>query len=901
MDYKDTLWMPVTDFEMRGNLSAKEPGFQKRWEEMKLYEAMKAKNVGNTPYVLHDGPPYANGNIHIGHALNRSLKDFVWRSHFHMGYATEFIPGWDTHGLPIETAITKLGHNRKEMSLASFRELCDAYAKDQIQKQMADMKALGTISDYDHFYATLHPSFEGKQIEIFGKMAMDGLIYKGLKPVYWSPSSESALAEAEIEYHDRKDWAIFVAFNVTKAKGPVQVNDRFVIWTTTPWTIPANLAICLNPELSYDRVQTDKGVLIVTSGLSEKLMTKFGLENTQVLSQFKGSEVEFSQCKHPFYDKESIVILGDHVSDEDGSGCVHTAPGHGDVDFIVGMEYGLEAYCPVDEQGHMMASSGSDLEGLYVEKANDVVIEKLESLNALMFKETIVHSYPHDWRTKKPVIFRATNQWFASIEKIREKLLHEINVVSWLPEWGKLRMHNMIKDRGDWCISRQRAWGVPIPIFYSEDHEPIMDEKIFNHVANLFREHGSNIWFEKEAKELLPEGYTHPSSPNGHFKKETDIMDVWFDSGSSHTSVIVERGGELPVDIYIEGSDQYRGWFNSSLIVSTAYHGHAPYKKVVSHGFVLDGKGEKMSKSLGNTVDPNKVVHQYGADILRLWAATIDYQQDVRISDEILKQVIDMYKKIRNTFRFMLGNVNDFSKADLISFEDLNHEDKYMMVKLNEVLKTCVQAYKDYDYKTVATTISNFMTNTLSAYYLDYTKDILYIEVKDGCERRGVQTVIYTALDTLTKIMAPILVHTTEEVWDFLNPNSTTIHLEAFPEVKDYSINEDVWVELFGLRTKVFKALEEARSEKVIGKSLEAKLNLVLPSALKAICDTELTKVAQWLTVSQCSITEGSELNIEVVKAQGTTCPRCWNVVEHVHTEDGLCDRCDAVLNSKGA
>ncbi len=896
MDYKDTLLMPKTEFEMRGNLIKKEPAFQKRWADLDLYVAMQEKNKDKTPYVLHDGPPYANGNIHIGHAMNRTLKDLVWRSHFHMGYSSRFVPGWDTHGLPIETAITKLGHNRKEMSLAAFRELCDVYAREQIQKQMDDMKALGTIADYDHFYATLQPEFEGRQIEIFGKMAMDGLIYKGLKPVYWSPSSESALAEAEIEYHDRTDWAIFVAFDVTEAKGPVQVGDRFVIWTTTPWTIPANLAVCLHPDLDYNRVQTDKGVLIVTSSLTEKLMEKFGLENTKILSTFKGSEVEHSVCKHPFYDSNSIVILGDHVSDEDGSGCVHTAPGHGDVDFIVGMEYGLEAYCPVDEQGKMMESAGDDLAGLYVEKANDVVIEKLESLNALMFKETITHSYPHDWRTKKPVIFRATNQWFASIEKIREKLLHEIDVVSWLPEWGKLRMHNMIKDRGDWCISRQRAWGVPIPIFYDEEGEPIMDTNVFNHVAKLFREHGSNIWFEKEAKELLPDGYTHEKCPNGVFKKETDIMDVWFDSGSSHTSVIVERGGELPVDIYIEGSDQYRGWFNSSLIVSTAVHGHAPYKKVVSHGFVLDGKGEKMSKSLGNSVDPNKVVHKYGADILRLWASSIDYQQDVRISDEILKQVIDMYKKIRNTFRFMLGNVSDFTEADLVAFEDLNPQNQYMMAEINDVLKTCVKAYQNFDYKTVTSTISNFMNTMLSAYFLDYTKDILYIEKQNGEQRRGVQTVVYTALDTFVKILAPMLVHTTEEVWDHLNPDSESIHLQAFPEVKDYSVNEEEWDALFELRTKVFKALEEARAEKVIGKSLEAKLVLVLPKDLKSNVESKITKLAQWLTVSQCEVSEG-DLSVKVVKAAGTTCPRCWNVVEHTHTEDGLCDRCAEVLN----
>lgn len=896
MDYKDTLWMPKTDFEMRGNLTTKEPAYQARWAKMDLYQAMQEAHKDRKAYVLHDGPPYANGNIHIGHALNRILKDLVWRTHYQLGYSSQFVPGWDTHGLPIETAITKLGHNRKTMSVAAFRQLCDAYAKDQIQTQMADMKALGTLSDYDHYYATLQPSFEGKQIEIFGKMALDGLIYKGLKPVYWSPSSESALAEAEIEYHDRKDWAIFVAFSVTKAQGPVHVGDRFVIWTTTPWTIPANLAVCLNPQLSYDRIQTSKGVLIVASSLSQALMEKFGLENTTIIGSFKGQDVEFSECKHPFYDKTSLVIVGDHVSAEDGSGCVHTAPGHGDVDFIVGKAYGLEAYCPVDDKGCMTKEAGAFLDGKYVEEANDIVIARLEEVESLMAKETIVHSYPHDWRTKKPVIFRATNQWFASIEKIRDPLLREIDVVKWLPEWGKLRMHNMIKDRGDWCISRQRAWGVPIPIFYTEEGNPIMEEKVFTHVANLFRTFGSNVWFEREAKDLLPEGYTHSESPNGTFKKETDIMDVWFDSGSSHTSVIVERGGELPVDIYIEGSDQYRGWFNSSLIVSTAFNGHAPYKQVVSHGFVLDGKGEKMSKSLGNTVEPNKVVQQLGADILRLWASSIDYQSDVRISDDILKQITESYKKVRNTFRFMLGNLDGFSEKDLIPYETLSRQDQYMMAKLDELLSFSLQAVKGFDYKSMVSACTTFMSNDLSAYYLDYTKDILYIESKNGLTRRGVQTVLYHALDVLVKLWAPILVHTTEEVYDFFKPGSASVHLEEYPDVKGYHVETQAWDRLFELRSDIFKALENARNEKLIGKSLEAKIDLTLTEEDYALFQSLIPNPAQWLIVSQLNLGKGTSFEVKVSSAQGTTCPRCWNVVEHLH-EKGVCPRCASVLN----
>jgi isoleucyl-tRNA synthetase len=895
MDFKDSLWMPNTSFEMRGNLTSKEPAFQARWESKKLYDQMHALRTGQKPYVLHDGPPYANGNIHIGHALNRILKDFVWRTHFQMGYQTSFIPGWDTHGLPIETAITKLGHNRKTMSLVAFRELCESYAKSQIQTQMADMKALGTISDYDHFYATLQPSFEARQIEIFGKMAMDGLIYKGLKPVYWSPSSESALAEAEIEYHDRTDWTIFVAFEVLSAKGPIVKGDQFVIWTTTPWTIPANLGISLNPSLLYDRVQTHKGIYIVASTLTESLMAKFGFSEYKVLDQFLGKQVEFSTCKHPFYDKESLVMVGDHVTAEDGTGCVHTAPGHGDVDFIIGKAYGLEAYCPVDDKGCMTKEAGAFLEGQYVEKANDTVIAELESLGALLFKETITHAYPHDWRTKKPVIFRATDQWFASIDLIREKLLSEIDAVQWLPEWGKLRMHNMIKDRGDWCISRQRAWGVPIPIFYTESNQAIMDADVFKHVADLFRTHGSNIWFEKEAKDLLPRGFTHPESPNGLFRKETDIMDVWFDSGSSHSSVIKERGGELPVDIYIEGSDQYRGWFNSSLIVSTAYNGHAPYKQVVSHGFVLDGKGEKMSKSLGNVIEPNKVVKEYGADVLRLWVASIDYQSDVRISDDILKQVIDAYKKMRNTFRFMLGNLGDFNQKDKVSFEDMNPLDQYMMAELDALLKQSKEWVSSYDYKSMTSAVSQFMSNTLSAYYLDYTKDILYIENKEGHSRRSVQTVIYSALDTLVKLMAPVLVHTTEEVWDLFDGQSS-VHLQSYPEVQNYTVDHVDWTRLFELRSMVLKALETVRAEKIIGKSLEAKLTLTVNASDKALLLDYVRNLKQWLIVSGVELKEGENFAVEVSPAEGHNCPRCWNIVDHVH-ENGLCDRCHEVLS----
>lgn len=897
MDYKSSLLMPETAFEMRGNLTQKEPVFQKRWADQDLYHAMLAKRDGQPTFVLHDGPPYANGNIHIGHALNKILKDFVVRSRFMLGYQAHFIPGWDTHGLPIETAITKLGHNRKAMSVAQFRALCMDYAKNQIQTQMADMKSLGTLGDYDAPYATLQPEFEAAQIRIFGTMALKGLIYKGLKPVYWSPSSESALAEAEIEYHDKKDSAIYVAFDVTDGKGVLQAGDKFVIWTTTPWTIPANLAISLNPDLNYALVQTPKGRLVVGNDLVDTLMAKFGFTEFTKLTTFKGSALEHIVTKHPFYDRNSIVILGDHVTEDDGTGCVHTAPGHGVEDFNVGMAYGLEAYCPVDERGMMMASAGEFLTGLTVEAANPVVIAKLDELGHLLAHETIVHSYPHDWRTKKPVIFRATTQWFASIDRIREDLLREIDQVQWLPEWGKLRMHNMIKDRGDWCISRQRAWGVPIPIFYAEDGTPIMDDAVFNHVADIFAQEGSNAWFEKEAKDLLPSGYTHPLSPSGVFKKETDIMDVWFDSGSSHTGVIKARGGVLPVDLYLEGSDQYRGWFNSSLIVSTAVYGHAPYKAVLSHGFVLDGKGEKMSKSLGNVVDPNKVIAQSGADILRLWTASIDYQSDVRISDDLLKQVTENYRKIRNTFRFMLANLKDFDSTKLLAFRDLPAPDAYVLYRVLEVAKTATEAYRNYDYKTVVSSVSSLLTNELSSYYLDYTKDILYCDAKTSKSRLAVQTVLYHSVDVLTRLMAPILVHTMEEVWDHFKGSTESVHLQDF-KLPEFKLDEPaIWDELFAVRSEVFKALEVARADKIIGKSLEAKVKVTLDAATFTKLTRRVQHPAQWLIVSQVDLVVGSPLNVSVELAQGLTCPRCWNVT-HTHEADGLCARCASVVKA---
>lgn len=906
MDYKDTLHMPKTGFEMRGNLTKKEPKYQQRWKEEQLYDKMLARHENAKPFVLHDGPPYANGDIHLGHALNKILKDVINKSKYMEGYKVPYIPGWDTHGLPIETAVTKLGFDRKKMGIAEFRKVCYDYAMEQVEKQKAGFLALGSIGDYEHPYITLTKDFEAEQIKIFGKMAMEGLIYKGLKPVYWSPSSESALAEAEVEYKDIKSPTIFVKFKVKDGKGILDNDVNFVIWTTTPWTIPGNKAIALHPNMEYALVDTDHGKLIVLNELVEDLMPKFDVERYEVVKTFKGKELEHITTVHPLYpEKESLVVLADYVTADAGTGCVHTAPAFGVDDFNTGMRYGLEMDVNVDEQGKLMESTGEDLEGLYVEDANKVVTKKLDDLGALLNLTFITHSYPHDWRTKKPIIFRATTQWFASIDKIRDVLLEQIHSISWVPAWGEGRMHNMIADRGDWCISRQRAWGVPIPIFYGEDDTPIMDQQVFNHVAELFAQYGSNIWFEKDAKDLLPEGYTNEHSPNGEFKKETDTMDVWFDSGSSHTGAMIARGLGYPADLYFEGSDQYRGWFNSSLIVGTAVYGQTPYKQVLSHGFVMDEKGVKMSKSQWNSVAPSEITKKFGADILRLWATSVDYQADCSMGQNILKQVAENYRKVRNTFRFLMANLdnNTFTKEDLLPTNELSLLNQYVLVKLNKIVDECIKAYDEYRFADVVSMLTNFMTNELSAYYLDYTKDILYILREDDPARRQVQTVLYLCLDVLTRLWAPILCHTAEEINDFMHFDKESIHLSEFVKV-DLDVNGDELVEemnkLLAVRKDVLKALEIARADGLIKKSLEASLKLHVNEETKDLFDRLISNPAQWLIVSRVKFVNGplqayEVCEVEVERAKGHVCPRCWNYTESDH-KDGLCDRCAQIL-----
>ena len=893
MDYKDTLLMPNTSFSMRGNLPENEKLMREKWEQLDLYNKILDKNKDGKPFVLHDGPPYANGNIHIGHAMNKILKDFVNRYKMMEGFNVTYIPGWDTHGLPIETAVTKSGVDRKSMPLSQFRDLCLEYAKDQVSKQMADFKTLNVIGDWDHPYITFQKEFEARQIEVFAKMVEKGLIFKGLKPVYWSPSSESALAEAEIEYQDRKDPSIFVAFKVVEGNEYVDVDDNLVIWTTTPWTLPGNLGIAVGEKFDYSKVSVNGKNYVVATELLNSLSLEFGWEDVKTISSFKGSCLSGVKYKHVFIDRISPVVIGFHVTLESGTGLVHIAPSYGADDFIIGKQFNLGMVNGVDDKGVLTSESGI-FEGLYFEDANKEVVAKLEELGVLLKLKFITHSYPHDWRTKKPVIFRATAQWFCSIEKIRKDLLDEIDKVEFHTSWGKTRLYNMIKDRGDWCISRQRAWGVPIPVFYNEDGSEILDVDVINHVSKLFREYGSNIWFSKTAKELLPDGYTNISSPNGLFTKETDIMDVWFDSGSTHTGVLVERGYEFPADLYLEGSDQYRGWFNSSLITSVAVYGIAPYKNLVSHGFVLDGKGNKMSKSIGNTVDPNKVIRLHGADVLRLWVASVDYTEDVRISDDILAQVKESYRKIRNTYRFMLGNLFDFDyDKDKILYENMPSYDKYMMVKLNELVKNIKYNYDNYNFQEIVKLVNNYVSFTLSNFYLDFTKDILYIEKNDSLIRRSVQTVLYETLTSLIKLLSPILPYTSEEVYLLLPNHKESIHLESNPVVKEYTDDMSIWDKFFKVKDDVYKELEIARNDKLIGKGLEAIVYInTLDEEFINYFKNDLSRL---LIVSKVVIDKG-EYSIRVEAFDGIKCERCWNLFDEEEMHGNICHRCSEVV-----
>ena len=908
VELKDTLLMPKTKFPMRGNLPNKEPEFLKRWEEMDLYRKVLEKNAGKPSYVLHDGPPYANGNIHIGHALNKILKDFIVKYKNMNGFVSNYVPGWDTHGLPIEQVLVNNGVDRKSMPATKFRNKCKDYALKQVDKQRADFKKLGVIGDWENPYLTLDPKFEAEQIRVFGKMVDKGYIYKGLKPIYWSPSSESALAEAEIEYRDHTSPSIYVGFELVSEDGVVEKGTKFVIWTTTPWTLPANLGIAVHPDFEYQEVKVNGENYLLAKERVNFLTEQFGWENFELGKTVLGKELEYLLCQHPVLDRTSTVILADYVTLDSGTGLVHTAPGHGVDDFIVGQgKYKLGVLSPVDNQGNLTEEAGQ-FAGQFVFDANKNIIAHLAETGALLKQENITHSYPHDWRSKKPIIFRSTPQWFCSIDAFRSELLDAVDRTKFYSEWGKPRLYNMIRDRGDWVISRQRVWGVPIPVFYAENGEAILDNTLIEHVAKIFEVEGSNVWFYKDAKELLPEGYTHPGSPNGEFTKEMDIMDVWFDSGTSHQGCCALRDDlTYPADLYLEGSDQYRGWFNSSLITSVAISGEAPYKELVSAGFVMDGNGNKMSKSLGNVISPNDVGKQLGAEIIRLWSASVDYTQDVRISNDILKQVSETYRKIRNTFRFLLGNLFNGSfdnRTDLLSYDELEELDKYMVLKFEKVVAKVLDYYENYQFNSITTELINFFNVELSSFYLDYGKDILYIEAEKSHKRLSMLTVLYTVLSKSVRLLAPILSFTAEEVYDNMPyEDAESVHLTDFPakNLIDDAALEAKWDKLLEVRDDVNKALEESRNEKVIGKSLEAAVEIYSNDSEVVELLNSVDNLHQLFIVSSVEVKENDGVaydlaTVKVTKAEGHRCERCWNIVEEVN-EEGLCPRCASILN----
>ena len=918
MDFKNSLLMPKTNFEMRGNLSTKEPKLIEKWQNDELYKKMnEGKNVNE--FILHDGPPYANGNMHCGHMLNRILKDFVVRYKNMQGYKTPFIFGWDTHGLPIENMVTKSGVNRKLTPIAEFRKKCEEYALKQVSNQKEQIKRLGVIGDFDNPYLTLQKEYEASEIHCFSEMALKGLIYKGLKPVYWSPSSESALAEAEIEYHDIEAKTIFVKFKVSKTKIDELNGAYFIIWTTTPWTLPANLALCVNPAFKYGLYKTENGNFIFLTDLKEDLVNKLELKECNLIKEFNGTELELTECEHPFYNRNSIVILGDYVTKDSGTGIVHIAPGHGEDDYNVCVKYNIKPYCPVDSHGYMTKEAGPRLEGKFYEEANLEVIKILIENNALLKEEDIIHSYPHDWRTHKPVIFRATPQWFCSISPIREQIIEEIHKVKWSPSWGETRMVNMIKDRNDWCISRQRAWGVPIPIIYCEDGTPIIDKEVFNHIEKIIKEKGSNAWYELTEKELLPDNYHSEHSPNGIFKKEKDIMDVWFDSGSSFNGVLKERNIPYPADLYLEGSDQYRGWFNSSLIISIALNGVAPYKEVVSHGFVMDEHWEKMSKSKGNGIDPLKISQTYGSDILRLWTSLIDYQQDARISESIIKQISEIYRKIRNTFKFLLGNLSNGSLEDTFKKKDIQDKlefiDECLLAKLEDVKNKFINYFDEYNFLNAMSEVTKFISDDLSSFYLDFAKDILYCNNKNSKRRLQIQTVLNEITYTLMLLLNPVLPFTMDEVnQNYPLKTKDNVQLYSYP-VKSNKYGENYlknYELIKELRDDVLKALEETRKENIIGSSQEANVFIEVKDQdiielIDEIGEEELTKI---FIVSKVNIVnkmeQGLDLNVSrvfVKKHDGIRCDRCWNYQnndEIVEIEGAhLCPRCLANIAKK--
>ena len=909
MDYGKTLNLPKTDFPMRGNLPENEPKIFDEVFENDLYEKMLKKNEGKTPFVLHDGPPYANGGIHIGHALNKVLKDTIVRYKNLKGFYTPYIPGFDTHGMPTEKkAIEKLGLNRDEIPVAEFRDACKSFNQEYMKLQTKGFRRMGCVGDWKNPYITYQPQMEAEQLKVFGNMYKKGYIYQGLKPVYWCTDCETALAEAEIEYKDVDSYTVYVKFPVVDGKGLFDEKTFFVIWTTTPWTLPGNTGITVSPDFKYSVVEANGEKYVMATELVEKVMEIAGIADYKKGKEYEGKEFEGVLCKHPFLERKSKVVMGSHdtvdVDLETGTGLVHTAPGYGKEDYACGLKNGLDMVVCVDDKGHQTEEAGP-FAGMFYAKSNKEIALWLEENGFLLATKKINHSYPHCWRCKKPIIFRATKQWFASIDKFRADSLKEIKNVKWIPAWGQERITKMIEERNDWCISRQRTWGVPLPIFYCEKcNKPYVTDESMEKVVNLVKEKGTNCWFEMDAKDLINENAKCSECGGTEFRKETDIMDVWFDSGSTHQSVLKERG--LPkADLYLEGADQYRGWFQSSLLTSIAVTGEAPYKEVLTHGWTVDAQGRQMHKSLGNGIDPQEVIDEYGADILRLWVLSSDYQSDVRLSKEILKQVSEVYRKIRNTARFILGNTDDFDVNNPVAYDKLLEIDKWALTRLNKLVLECTKAYDAYEFNRAYQAINSFCVVDMSNFYLDIIKDRLYTAKADSIERRAAQTAMYEILNSLVRMLAPMTAFTAEEIWKFMKhregENPESVMLTYYPEVNSKFENKELeakWDKILKLKEDVAKILEEARSAKTIGHSLNAKVILSAEGEEYKFLNDNKDLLMTVFIVSGLEIVEG-ESSIKVEVAEGEKCERCWMYSPTVGlnlNHPTICKRCSDSL-----
>ena len=922
MEYKNTIITPKTDFPMKAGLPAREPGMLERWQEQDLYNLMLEKNKDLPPFVLHDGPPFSNGYIHMGHALNKTLKDFIVRSHAMMGYYTPYVPGWDNHGLPIERAIEKSKSKlNKDMSVPEFRKACEDFAEDFIQKQMAGFKRLGVVGDWEHPYRTMDKHFEAQEVKIFGRMFDKGYIYKGLKPVTWCPFCATAVAEADIEYQDDPCTSVYVKFALQDDQGKLAGFDLsktyFVIWTTTIWTLPGNMAVCLHPRDAYVLVKAENGeTYIIAQALMEKVMKVGGFAEYEVLATYPGSFFENMLAKHPFLNKTSRLVNAEYVTMDSGTGCVHTAPGFGADDYQTCMRYGMELVVPVDDYGRHTDYAGK-YAGLKTEESNPIILADMKESGALFAAEEILHSYPHHDRCKKPIIFRATPQWFCSVESFKDDAIKAIENVKWYPAWGEDRMISMIRERADWCISRQRRWGLPIPVFYCKDcGKPVSTPESIEKISKLFDTHGSNVWFETDAMELVPDGFTCPHCGGTAFDKETDTLDCWFDSGSTHYASLMRRTPELwPADVYLEGADQYRGWFQSSLLTSVGALGNgAPFRQVLTHGWVVDGQGRAMHKSLGNGVDPAELIKDFGADVVRLWTGSSDYHADVRCSKDIIKQIAQNYLKFRNTARYCLGNLDGFDPNNLVAAEELEELDKWALTKLNSLVATVRKSYENYEFHTVSHVMNDFCVVELSSFYLDIIKDRLYCEERDGLRRRSAQTALFLIVDAMAKLFAPILAFTCDEIWQAMphrdSDDARNILLNQMPsEFNAYVLDQDTmakWDTVMKLRQDVNGVLELARGEKRIGKALEAHVSLSGSEELMAACKN--VNLAEICIVSSCSWeapeagaltgngTNFPALTIGVTEAKGAKCPRCWMHSEQADAE-GLCPRCAGVIS----